>query len=1137
MKRLLIYLGLLATLLAMPYHAKADNTWAYYLVGDFNNYAVESNYKFGDTSNTDDKPSFTVTLTGAQLDPNGDGTAKIRIGVILNDNTADGYYLSHNNYGVTMSRDTQYGVTSKKQTNSLIINGISRTGSYTFTFVSGEGSLGPDTRNQGTLSVSGPEVYAEETNLTIITNAKNSWSAFEYDSYDGTKGYYNWTITKEDIEAANISSGNNVEFKLKIGSTYYGLPSGSRVVGTSWSANMTTDNNAPNAYFSYNNQILSYKIQAKYDGANWHVRVIPTYSTWYLHSNLDNDWTKETTNPLTYNSETGFYETTLDRTKILSASNDDVRFRIYDIAKGSWGPSSTYQFTSTSRTGHTATWLNDSPYYSIPKTYNDNNVTFAKIEANYTDDMLVQVFVTLTMEAIEPHDYYWVSPQVTNNQKLPSFKMVASRNRSGEYGDGLISTRYFSFTMKADDIKNYDGTAISNGEKVQWYIVRDDNEVWYRPTSDDPTPTDENSSLDGDANIGYRNFNDCKTTSSSTTGCFSFLKGYSGYNTSSNNAVSYTFILNAQKTSNPAQGNVYFNYAKGAAPITDYYLIGNFRSASETEYIDISDTSHPMTKYWYKDGVEYTSEVASADSIVYKIQVSKPAGGWGNLYLDVNPSGNTTNDAAHWANVYRPLISLGNNLDGRALVGGVTKASTHQSLNPETSDKYTGYTFSFNATTYTYRLEFHTSLYLVGPGVSSSEGLGSWNMSNVGTSDPRIRLTATQEAGHYRNRVYFTQGQEFRFIQNTDEAAPDYSTTWHENNNAPKWMTAISDGEYTPGSETQYKNSLDFQNGTGSTDNTAPSGTSVTFDLPTGWYYVNFYENSGGTPYYTIERQIDLRDFNEVKYSNGGIVEQRNILYRGDYNFFRVWSDHIAWAKPDDIDVFVVTAFSVNANGQATVTLTKQNGNYIPAKTGVILASTETKSSFSGGIVYKEALSGTSYNTAWMDMTPADAPATTYSGTTMLTPLYDATNLQRFINDGGTDYANYLFGFYRLNKVISNYSGENNDFGLGFWLTTGVGNTYANSAFVRILKSDAEKMGVGTAYDNIESASRAFAPAFMLLFDESDDNVITGISDITTAKGNSVASQGWYTLQGVRTPKPTQRGIYIYNGKKVIVND
>lgn len=1132
MKRLLTYLGLLATLLAMPYSAKATQ-WHYYLVGDFNNYVYKSNYKFGDTSSTDDKPSFTVTLTGAQLDPDKDGTAKIRIGVTLNNNT-DGYWLSHNNYGVTMSRDTQYGVTSDKQENSLIINGISRTGSYTFTFVSGGGSLGPYTRNQGTLSVSGPEVYAEETNLTIKTNAKNSWSAFKYDSYDGTKGYYNWTITKEDIEAANISSGNNVEFKLKIGTTYYGLPSGYRGVGTSWSVNMTTDNNAPNAYFSYNNQILSYKIQAKYDG-NWHVRVIPKYSTWYLHSNLgnSNDWDGETNYPLSYNAETGFYQTTLDAATIQSASNDDVRFRIYDIAKGSWGPTANYQFNSTGRTGHIATALGVNPYYSIPKTYNDNNVTFAKIEANYTDDMLVQVFVTLTMEAIAPHDYYWVSPQVTNNQKLPSFKMVASRNRSGEYGDGLISTRYFSFTMKADDIKNYDGTAISNGEKVQWYIVRDDNEVWYRPTSDDPTPTDENSSLDGDANIGYRNFNDCKTTSSSTTGCFSFLKGYSGYNTSSNNAVSYTFILNAQKTSNPAQGNVYFNYAKGAAPITDYYLIGNFRSASETEYIDISDTSHPMTKYWYKDRVEYTSEVASADSIVYKIQVSKPAGGWGNLYLDVNPSGNTTNDAAHWANVYRPLISLGNNLDGRALVGGVTKASTHQSLNPETSDKYTGYTFSFNATTYTYRLEFHTSLYLVGPGVSSTKGPGSWDMSKVGSSDPRIRLTPTQEAGHYRNYVYFTEGKEFRFIQNIDEASPTYQTTWHENGNAPKFRSAKTDSEYTPGNETQYKNVLTFQSN-GSSSSTEPSGTSVTFDLPTGWYYVNFYENSGGTPYYTIERQIDLRDFNEVHYNNGSTInEDRNILNRKNYNFFRVWSDHIAWAKPDDIDVFVVTAFSVDANGQATVTLTKQTGNYIPAKTGVILASAESKSSFSGGIVYKKALSGTSYNTAWMDMTPADDPAATYSGTTMLTPLYDATNLQRFVTEGNTDYANYLFGFYRLNKVISNYSGENNDFGLGFWLTTGVGDTYPNSAFLRILKSDAEKMGVGTTYT---MTSGAGAPAFYLVFEDAPEPVVTGIKEVQNVRG-VVANDGWYTLQGVRTAKPTQRGIYIYNGKKVIVND
>ena len=744
------------------------------------------------------------------------------------------------------------------------------------------------------------------------------------------------------------------------------------------------------------------------------------------------------------------------------------------------------------------------------------------------------------MRVVEvPHDYYWVSPQVTNGQKLPYFKMVASRNRSGNYGDGKISTKYFTFTMKDDDFRDYNGNPITKGTTIQWYIVRDDNKVFYRPKTElayynTPATYGDDHTGSGalDSYVNFKNYwngasyagaDAYKTTDATRAGSFAFRKG---------DHKSVTFNMNADK------GHIFFNYVNTgyANPSTnnEFYLIGNFRSASETEYISISDETHPLTAKYYKKGVESETYTAQCDSVVYVTTVNKPGNGWGNLYLDVNLKGNTD-----WKNVYRPLINLYNGLDGRALVGGLTKAGQggndnkgDQSLNPETTDKYTSYEFRFNATTMTYRITFHTSLYLVGPGVSSSEGEGSWNLSEVSSYDPRIRLKATQEVGHYRNRVYFTEGKEFRFIQNIDEASPTYQTTWHENEYAPKFRSATTDSEYTPGNETQYKNVLTFQSN-GSSSSTEPDGNSVTFDLPTGWYYVNFYENSGGTPYYTIERQIDLRDFKDVKYSNGGIEEERNILYRGDYNFFRVWSDHIAWTKPADIDVFVVTNFSIDQNGQATAVLTKQTGDYIPAKTGVILASTETKSSFSGGIVYKEALSGTSYNTAWMDMTPADAPATTYSGTTMLTPLYDATNLQRFVTEGNTEYANYLFGFYRLNKVISNYSGDNNDFGLGFWLTTGVGNTYANSAFLRILKSDAEKMGVGTTYT---MTSGAGAPAFYLVFEDAPEPVVTGIKEVQKVRG-VVANDGWYTLQGVRTAKPTQRGIYIYNGKKVIVND
>ena len=891
-----------------------------------------------------------------------------------------------------------------------------------------------------------------------------------------------------------------------------------------------TSNNARSFYITGVSQTAEYTIKyvssSRSGGTISVTGLAPVITTIQLKGGFDG-W--KGTKYDEYNSQTGVYSWTFTTTEFPSATN----FKLYNDSGSAWlssGSAITEDWSSSFNSNN-----NNMSY-----TYDNTDVYSVTIEARkVTGGWKMRAVLTY-----DPHDYYWVSPQVTNNQKLPYFKMVASRNRSGAYGDGKISTKYFTFTMKDDDFRDYNGNPIANETPIQWYIVRDDNEVFYRPATElayDNTPAtydvDHTGSGALDSYVNFKNYwngasyagaDAYMTTDAKRAGSFAFRKG---------DHKSVTFNMNADK------GHIFFNYVNTgyATPSTnsEFYLIGNFRSASETEYINISDETHPLTAKYYTNGVESETYTAQCDSVVYVTTVNKPGNGWGNLYLDVNLKGNTD-----WKNVYRPLINLYNGLDGRALVGGLTKAGQggndnkgDQSLNPETTDKYTSYEFRFNATTMTYRITFHTSLYLVGPGVSATEGTGSWNISKVSSSDPRIRLKATQEAGHYRNYVYFTNGQQFRFIQNTDEAEPDYKTTWHENEYAPKFRSATTDNEYTPGNETQYKNVLDFQNGTGSSGNTAPSGTSVTFDLPTGWYYVNFYENKSGKPYYTIERQIDLRDFNDVKYSNGGIVEQRNILYRGDYNFFRVWSDHIAWTKPDDIDVFVVTNFSIDQNGQATAVLTKQTGNYIPAKTGVILASTETKSSFSGGIVYKEALSGTSYNTAWMDMTPADAPATTYSGTTMLTPLYDATNLQRFVTEGNTDYANYLFGFYRLNKVISNYSGENNDFGLGFWLTTGVGNTYPNSAFLRILKSDAEKMGVGTTYDYGPSASRASAPAFMLLFDESDDNVITGISDITTAKGNSVASQGWYTLQGVRTAKPTQRGIYIYNGKKVIVND
>lgn len=735
---------------------------------------------------------------------------------------------------------------------------------------------------------------------------------------------------------------------------------------------------------------------------------------------------------------------------------------------------------------------------------------------------------------VYPHDFYWVSPQITNNQKLERFKMVASRNRTqdgqNKTGDGNTSYKYFSYTVKDDDLaKNYIGNAVANGTDIEWYIVRDDNKEWFRPSVANRT---YDSTGDIDDYITYQNFNNDRVTDANNNYMYSFEKGL---------GKSYTFILNI------VNGNVYLDYARASAPTNvNYELIGTFDGDAAFEN---GFAKKEMTKYWYVGNMAYTTEQASADSIVYKVKVDRPTAGWKNLYIDVNPVGNTSwSDYGTNGAMFRPLISFGNNLDGRALKGGMVTYNSDQSLNPEPNSSYTSYTFTFNATTMTYSLEFHSSLYLVGPAVSTTEGQkGSWDISNISTNDPRIPLEATQdtEVKHFRNLVYFTKGQQFRFLRNEDEnATKTYADTWGENDNKPKWVSATAEGEYYPTNETQYHNYLVPSNG--GTGSTAPSNSdnNITFDLPSGWYYINFYPEGISSTYtttlYTIERKMELRDFETVKYKGN----TRTITGRGDYNFFRVWSDHIAWTKPQDVDMFIVTAFNApaNSNEPATITLSKLNYEYIPAKIGVILASKSDKNSLVAGQVYTPTESTTGYNNVWIDMEPYDHASNSYTGDSKIIPLYDSRELPQSEEEEGTSYTNYLFGFYNAARVDRSVT-DNSLFYLGFWQTTGVGNTYANSGFLRLTSEEAARLGVGQKYDGIETLSAA--PCFMINWDDitetdpTEEPVVEPVPEpvvdgIVTINSQKRTDNKWYTLEGVRISHPT-KGIYIVNGKKVVV--
>ena len=72
-----------------------------------------------------------------------------------------------------------------------------------------------------------------------------------------------------------------------------------------------------------------------------------------------------------------------------------------------------------------------------------------------------------------------------------------------------------------------------------------------------------------------------------------------------------------------------------------------------------------------------------------------------------------------------------------------------------------------------------------------------------------------------------------------------------------------------------------------------------------------------------------------------------------------------------------------------------------------------------------------------------------------------------------------------------------------------------------------ERMSTGPTYNDVSSSSRSIS----LLF--SDEDIES--TAIETPAVNSSSSEGYYTIQGVRVVRPQGKGLFIQNGKKIIV--
>lgn len=511
---------------------------------------------------------------------------------------------------------------------------------------------------------------------------------------------------------------------------------------------------------------------------------------------------------------------------------------------------------------------------------------------------------------------------------------------------------------------------------------------------------------------------------------------------------------------------------------------------------------------------------------------------FGNGGLDINQSDEAKKAAANWGTFKCPATSGVYVLEFNTNKGNGKNEAAHGGTGAEilkVSNR-----------------EVITSLSMVGPAIPGTTTGNKWDWaSNVADMDfdvsencYKLTIATTEEN---RNQV-------FRFVGNHTQ-----KINWFENSNVdPKEMAAKynDDGKFGIGhtASPSDPNEVSYtQDGLNETDKSNEDNLDIIWNRPAGTWTVRFhiytYSQDGNNPsyryFYTINKNsnLELRDFKDVVYMSEENV--RNIKNRGDYQYFRTWSDDTAWKRPKNVDVFVVSEVTAaDANNHVGFKLKNINNfdsseDVIPAYTGVILALKENVKV--PGAVFHKRKSLITYNTLDIQLEQAKNKNLSYTGegkTNLLIPCFDAKN----IPTADEEKVNYLFGFYHaihglgLDNAIDKQGYNQNDYLLGFWISNGKGLTYANSSYLPIKKEIAEKLNLGTSNDfsalQNQSGSSKKIPALFFDFG-AVDNDVTGIQGVVESK--TVLDGKYYTLSGQQVEHPTVGGIYIHNGKKYVI--
>ena len=442
-----------------------------------------------------------------------------------------------------------------------------------------------------------------------------------------------------------------------------------------------------------------------------------------------------------------------------------------------------------------------------------------------------------------------------------------------------------------------------------------------------------------------------------------------------------------------------------------------------------------------------------------------------------------------------------------------------------------------------------TSIQIVGNGV-----VDSWKLDKA----QNMKYNKTLDCWEYSFRTEKEESvdNKFRFIANKD-----WKYNWGEESMEQKdWARPYTDTDPANGHEASLKdpNELGFTKaGTAGNRNGEGTYADMYFNRPAGEWTIRFYIRTlldeSGNNYKAV-----------YAYTITGSASNDVILTYCNGQFIRTYSNNKAMNPVDDnVKIYEVYRYDKpegtvdNIYAKGTVHLRRLN--YIPANVGVVLI----------GVVPADGRYSENQQLAFSllertedpEILPTDScklwrNADTYiqhgdKWNNYLVPTVQAKNNlgNAYVDKSGNITYRYfgLSNYYRTKYHKSLGTADTQPDYLGFFRLTSNGKSLANRAYLSIPANKEVGNGVGATYGYLDfngqllenqyhekyegETPAKFANMAMIFDDLIEGNETTGIKELETEVLND---NKYYNLQGIEVAYPV-KGIYIHNGKKVIV--